>query len=334
MAVTRLSDVLEPDVWLEYFQLRSTELSALVASGIVVPDPQMAALLVGGGTLFQMPFFNDLANTEGNISSDNPGSSATPQNITTGQENAIRHMRNQVWGSADLLPSVIGPDPLMSIANRVVDYWLRQDQRSLISSLTGVFADNVANDSGDMVNDIYEDIATPLAANRISATAVLDTQQTMGDAGQVLSAISMHSLLLTELKKQNLITFIPNSEGVVNFPTFLGLAVVEDDQHPVVTGTNSDSYASYLYARGAVAQGEGSPKVPVEVEREALQGDGAGIETLSSRREFLLHPRGFSFLNASIAGSSPTNTELEAATEWNRVYDRKLIPMAELLSNS
>jgi len=334
MAVTQLSDVIEPDVWQDYFQLRSTEVSTLIRSGIVQPDARLQTLVMGAGTLFQMPFFNDLADTLPNISNDNPASVATPQNIGTGQDNAIKHMRNQAWGSADLLASVIGNDPMMAIANRVVDYWVRQDERALISSLTGVFADNLANDSGDMINDISNDNATAvLAAEKVSAEAILDTKQTMGDMGQNLVAIAMHSVVLTELKKQNLITFIPNSQGVVNFPTFMGLAVIEDDLCPAVALTNRIRYSTYLFGAGAVGFAEGRAKVPVEVEREALQGGGAGVETLHSRREFILHPRGITFTNASVAGNSPTNTELEAAANWNRVYDRKLVRIAELRTN-
>jgi hypothetical protein len=334
MALTQLADVIEPDIWQDYLSLRSSELSEILASGIAQSDPRFSALLAGAGTLFQMPHFKDLPDTEAVIGTDTTAT-ITPQKITTGQGNAVRHFRVQAWASTDILPSFIGPDPMMEIASKVAEYWVRQDQRTLVASIQGVLADNVANDSSDLVNDIYSDIASPLAANKISATAVLDTLQLLGDVNQVISGMFMHSAVMTELKKQNLIDFIPNARGEVVIPTYLGKRVVQDDGVNITTGTNSDDYQTVFYAPGAFGFAEGQAKNPVATEREELQGNGWGLETLVSRREMLLHPMGWSFLNASVAGNSPTNTELENAANWDRVVEptESVIRLVALQSN-
>lgn len=333
MAITRLSDVIVPEVFLDYLSLFSTEKSQLVQSGLVVPSPRVQALLAGGGRTFNMPFWNDLADTEANVATDDPAVTATPLPITTGKDVAIRHNRNQSWGAADLEKALVGEDPMAEIVKKVGGYWTRQDQRLLIASLIGIFADNVANDSADMVNDIaLKSAGTPGDSNKISPDAILDTQQTMGDAGKNLTAIAMHSVIKTSLKKQNLISTIPASEGRVAFDTFMGLRIIEDDGITPYTSTQV-VHRIFLMGSGAFSSGEGSPKVPVEVERQAMQGRGSGVEYLVSRREFILHPAGYKFVETGIAGQSPTNTELQAAAQWDRVYDRKLIPLAMLEVN-
>lgn len=334
MAVTRLTDIIEPDVFDPYVRLRTTELTAIFEAGIANIDPRINALLASGGTLFEMPAWEDLATAEPNVSDDNPASTATPANIGTVKDQAVKHMLNYGWGSADLLLNVVGEDPMREIADKVAGWWARAYQNKLISSIQGVIADNEANDSGDMVNVIGNDSASAItAAELVSASALLDAMQTMGDASGGLQAMTMHSVVATELKQQNLITFIPNSRGEVTFATYLDKLVIVDDGSPATARTNRTLYSTYLFGGGAFGFGETSAKVPVEVEREAAQGNGAGVETLWTRRVIGLHPRGIQFTEGSVAGNSPTNAELAAAANWDRVYDRKLIRLAELRTN-
>lgn len=334
MAVTQLSDVLEPEVWEPYMRLRTTELTAIFEAGIATPDPRIDALVGGGGTVFEMPAFEDLTTAEPNIGSDNPATTSTPGNIGTVKDQAVKHMLNYSWGAADILDSIIGEDPMQEIADKVAGWWARALQAKLIASLQGVIADNVANDSGDMIYDIgTDDMAAVTAAEKVSADALLQAMQTMGDAAGGLQAMTMHSVVATELKSQNLISFIPNSRGEVSFATYLDKLVIVDDGSPAVAGTNRTEYSTYLFGRGAFGFGEAPAKVPVEVDRAPDQGNGQGVETLYSRRVLALHPRGISFDPSGIAGLSPSNTELAAAAQWNRVFDRKLIRLAELRTN-
>jgi hypothetical protein len=69
------------------------------------------------------------------------------------------------------------------------------------------------------------------------------------------------------------------------------------------------------------------------VEREALQGNGGGIETLVSRKSWIVHPFGFQFLSGSVAGESPTLAEYKLAANWDRVVPRKNVPVAFLVTN-
>ena len=332
MAQTLLSDVIVPSVFDAYVQLLTSQKSAFVQSGVVVDDAESSAKLAGGGKTFDMPFFNDLADTESNVSSDS-GGAATPQNITTGREVSIRHSRNQVWGAADLVSALAGADPLAAIANRVAAYWVRQEQAIVIRSIRGVIADNIANDSGDMVKSITIGASgTPTDANRFGGEAFIDTLQTMGDAQGSLVAIAMHSIVYSRAKKLNLIDFLRDSDGT-EIATYQGRRVIVDDGMPVVTNGSNLEYSSYVFGVGALRRGVGSPRVPAEVERDPKAGNGGGTENLVSRIERIVHPNGFAWLSGSMAGQSPTFAELILAANWDRRVERKLVRIAELRTN-
>ncbi len=333
MSETRISDVIVPEVFNPYVQKRTLELSALYGSGIVVNDPQIDALAKGGGNTFNMPFWNDLGGSS-DVGSDDPAVKSTPDKINASQDVSVKHFRAKSWSSMDIAGELAGSDPALVIADSVARFWARDLQKILISEIDGVIADNVANDGGDMIVNVATDaVGTPAAAEKISATLILQAKQTMGDAAGDLAAICMHSVLHTELQNQGLISFIPNDQANIGWGTYLGYTVIVDDGCPAVAGTNRITYTSYLFGRGAVAYGEGSPKVPTEVERSPAAGNGTGQETLFNRKSFILHPRGIKWLAASVAGAAPTNTELENAANWDRVYERKAVKFAAIKTN-
>jgi hypothetical protein len=113
-------------------------------------------------------------------------------------------------------------------------------------------------------------------------------------------------------------------------PTFQGLDLIIDDTCPQRAGTTDGVvYTSYLMKPGAILRGVNVTPEDVETERDGLAGD----TNLITRRHFVLHPAGIAFQNASVAGSSPTNAELEAAANWDRVYDLKNIGIVAIDTN-
>lgn len=339
--VTKLADIIIPEIFTPYVQLLSTERSAFVQSGIAEQSPLFDQLLQGGGQTFKLPFFNDLGNAEANVSSDNEASSSTPEKIDTVQDIAVRHSRNQSWSSMDLAAALAGSDPMTAIASRVADYWVRQEQRYIIDSLNGVLSDNEATPTGtdkhvqnDMVHNIANDSASAITdAELFSADAFLQAVQTMGDAGEELVAIAVHSVVFRRMQVKNLIDFIPDARGEVQIATFLGRRVIVDDLLPAVAGSNRITYTSILFGRNSIARGSGTPRVPTEMERLPAAGDGGGQEVLFSRVERILHPRGWRWTSVSMAGSSPMNAELANAANWSRQWERKLTRVAFLKTN-
>jgi hypothetical protein len=336
MAVTRISDVIVPEVFASYMAKDTTEKTEIFRSGILRPDSELASRLGGGGRTFNVPFWKDLDNTESGIGSDDPAVSATPGKLTSGKDIARRQVRTRGFSTADLAGVLAGDDPMARIVARVNAYWDRQFQANLVATLTGVFADNVANDASDMVLDIGTDASGAItAAELISAEAVIDASYTMGDNAEGLRVIVMHSTIKKRLEKLNLIDFIPDARGEIQFPYYLGKRVVVDDGCRRVTGTNRVKYWTYLVGEGAFGWGEnGAGLLPAEVDRKPEQGNGTGVELLWTRRQFVMHPYGIKFTDTSVVGDFPTNAELGTAGNWDRVYaERKQIPIAALVTN-
>lgn len=336
MATTRLSDVIVPEVFFAYMMKETMTKTAFFQSGIIKQDPALQAFVAGGGLTTNIPSFSDLSDAAGAaIGSDDPAVSITPDKIGSFKQVGIRNIRAKAWSDMDLTREMIGADPMQAIASRVADWWGREFQRHLIASMRGIVADNVANDASDMVIDIGTDaVGTPAATELISAEAIVDAHGTMGDASDALSTIAMHSVVYNRLIKEDLIDFIPDSEGKIQFPTYLGYRVIKDDGLPAIAGTNRVKYHTYLFAEGAVAYAEAPVSVPAEVDRMPEVGNGTGQESLYTRRQYVLHPQGFAWTDAARVGQFPSNAECENATNWDRVYpERKQVPMAVLITN-
>lgn len=331
----RLSDVIVPTVFGAYVEANTKVKTEIWTSGILHSDPTLTGFMAGGGLTTNVPFWNDLDDTEPNTANDDPDDDAVPGKVGASKMVAIRHVRTRGWAASRLTAELAGSDPMKRIGNRVTNYWDRQMQKHLVSTMAGVFADNIANDGGDMVRDIGTDAAGgATAAELVSAEAILDAAQTMGDASDILQVLIMHSVVYTRLAKANLIDFIPDSEGHVKFPTYLGYRIVKDDGVRKVAGANRIKYWTYLVGTGALAFDEHPVDVPVEVDSRPRAGKGMGMEELWTRRQYVLHPGGFKWTDNSRAGQFPTNAECEMATNWDRVMpERKQIPLAALVTN-
>lgn len=336
MPTTRLSDIIDVKVFRDLPQVDGPEKTAFFDAGIVTRNGLLDEIASGPGKIVELPFWNDLdGSVEVNYSTDNPASSATPQKINQGSQIARKAFVNQGWQAADLASELaMGGTAMEAIRARTDRYFARQWQRRLVAACNGLLADNVAANSSDMVvNVAAEATGSQTADTRFNRDAFTEAAFTMGDAKSGLTAIAVHSAVHKQMVKNDDIVYIPDSQGQLTIPTYMGLRVIVDDGMTVTAGTTSGfKYTSVLFGAGAFGYGVGSPEVPVEVDRGAAAGDGGGIETLWVRNTWLLHPFGFQ-QTGTPAGVSFTNAELQAATSWARVLDRKLIPMAFLVTN-
>ncbi|MCI0391688.1 MAG: hypothetical protein MOB07_23330 [Acidobacteria bacterium] len=339
MAVTQIADVIVPRVFTPYVQQLTEEKTALIQAGALVPDAMLNDLLAGGGLTFDVPSWKDLENIADNVSTDTApgGGDSTPQKIGTSNEVAVRLSRNQSWSAADLAAALAGDDPMDAIANRVAYYRSRRLQAAYVATITGVFADNAAAPTGSehVINDMTVNIsggAYIAGVTDFSAEAFIDAVTTMGDSADDLGIVMMHSVVYARAQKNNLIDFIPDSEGRVNIPTFLGRRVIRDDGMPKATNV----YDTWIFGPGAVRLGMGSPRVPTEVDRKPAAANGGGVEELYHRWENIIHPVGIKYAG-SAANGGPSNlataNNLAHLDSWARVFpERKQIKIARLIS--
>lgn len=336
MATTRLSDIIDVTIFRDLPQVEGPEKTAFFESGIVTRNGLLDELANAPGKIVELPYWNDLdGSVEVNYSDDNPANTATPQKIAQGEQIARKAFINQGWQAADLASELaMGGTAMEAVRARTDRYFMRQWQRRLIASSNGILADNVANDSGDMVVDVaVESVAAQTSSTKFNRDVFTEAVYTMGDMATELGAIAVHSAVMQQMVKNDDIVYIPDSQGQLTIPTYMGLRVIVDDGMTVTAGTTDGfKYTSVLFGSGMFGYGVGSPETPVAIEREEAQGNGGGIETLWLRNTWLLHPFGFQ-ATGTPAGQSFTNTELAAATSFDRVLDRKLIPMSFLVTN-
>lgn len=304
MPVTKIADVIQPELFTQYVMDKTTEKSEIMYAGVIENNPELNRLITGGGTILTMPKWNDLSGTSQVLSDSKP---IEVQNITAKSEMATLLIRANAWGANELAGALAGDDPMKAIAERVSDWWVRDEKHNIMSILNGIFSitqDGTHNSLSELVLDISGE-----TSSKISGEAVLDAKQLMGDAADLLSMVYMHSATFTELQKQNMIQFIPTARSEIQIPTYLGYRVICDDSAPVATSGGKKIYTTYLLSRGCIQRGIGVPVsiTPTEIDRDSL----ASNDYLINRQAKVLHPRGISWVGGGqIEGATPSDDEL------------------------
>lgn len=344
--VVKIADVIVPSVFTPYAQNITEEKSRLVASGVLVRDGDLDNQLAGGGLTFNSPSFKDLDNDDARTSTDDDTQLATHNKLGTLAEVQVRMNRNQSWSAMNLTSALAGADPMAAIGDRVGSYWTRQLQRAWIATLMGVFADNDAAPSGsehvqyDLTFDVSGSGFTDGVTN-FTSEAFIDAATLMGDSMEDLGICLVHSIVYARMQKNNLIDFIPDSEGKVNIPTFLGRRVIIDDGMPNPSGSGAADLAAGIYhtllvGAGAFRWGVGTPDNATETDRIPGSGNGGGQDVLYNRVEWAIHPVGYKYAGTAASGgptNASTSNNLAHAASWQRVFpERKQIKIARLIT--
>ena len=324
MPVTKISDVIVPELFNPYVVNRTMELSALFQCGIVTNNAEFDKLASEAARTHNMPFFEDL-NGESEPTLEDV--KMTPSKIGSNKDVSTSILRQKMWGSTNLSAALAGADPMKAIGDLVAAFWARDMQKELIAILTGVFGTIPAGTGEGAVEetrmkDHILDLAsmTKAESKLISAAAVLDACQLLGDAQSQLTGLVMHSATKTYLKKKELIETQRDSNNV-EFDTYQGRRVTVDDGCPV---DQEGVYTTYLFGNGAVALGNGSPvgHVPTETDRD--KQTGGGVDFLINRKAFILHPRGIMYTGAVREKvETPLRKELAMPENWKPVYESK-----------
>lgn len=324
MAITKIADVIVPELFNRYVINRTMELSAFFKSGIVVNSPEFDTLASEAARTHNMPFFEDL-NGESEPTLEDV--KMTPAKIGSNKDVSTTILRQKMWAATNLSAALAGVDPMKAIGDLVAGYWARDMQKELIAILSGVFGTTTEDPVGtpkqttrmaDHILDLTAGKSEP--AKLISASAFIDACQLLGDAQAQLSGVAMHSATKSFLKKLNLIETERDSTDV-EFDTYQGRRVTVDDGCPV---TGEGIYTTYLFGNGAIAYGNGSPVGHVATEVDRDKQTGGGIDYLINRKAFILHPRGIAYTGAKREHvETPTRAELAMAENWKPVYEPK-----------
>lgn len=105
MPVTRLSDVIVPELFTPYVVNRTMELSALFQSGIITNNAEFDRLASEAAPIHQMPFFEDLSGDSEDIIEDQ---NLTAKKINSNKDVSTTIRRANMWQLQTFLPRLPG----------------------------------------------------------------------------------------------------------------------------------------------------------------------------------------------------------------------------------
>jgi len=326
MTGTRISDLVVPAIWNPYVLEQSTYANKFIASGIAENVPALEAIREGGTTV-NVPFW--VADLSGDMEQIVEGVALTPGKLTADSQVGVVIHRGKAWTSNDLAGLASGADPMQALAAKVAAYLANQEQKDLLACLNGVFGSLTSNAGAAFELLSY----IPGTIGNITASTVAAMRAKLGDQGEKLTAIAMHSSPYYDLLERKAVDFVkPGDAGVVPastltggsfqnafnspqdlmIPYFMGLRVIVDDG----IAKDGSNYAVYGFTNGAVGTAE-QQALTTETDRDIMAGEDAMVV----RKHFLHHPLGASW----IGGVNPTRAALATSTNWEKVYQTKNI---------
>ena len=310
-----------PELFLDYQQEEIRDKNALVTSGLMVTNAAIQAEFAKGGKTIDLPFYGDLTG-DSEIDSDTVAS--TPTDIAGDLQVGVRNMRRKSWKSSDLAADLSGSDPAQAIARSTGRYWIRDMQVVTRNILNGLF-----NTGGPLAVSHTVGGAT----TQLSPGLMVDGIAKLGDAGDELTGVMMHSAVYYALMKLDLIVPASTtsqldtrlSAEALEKGTYYGRPVFVDDRLPFETtgggpggggATNLPIYQTFFFGPGAFAYATAPAKTPVETDRDKF----LGIDFLINRTHYLVHPNGISWRGNPTA-AAPSNAELATPANWVKVFD-------------
>jgi hypothetical protein len=334
MATLR-SDIIVPEVFTAYVDEAVTTRSAFLNSGVIQPLDILNAN--EGGDYVNVPSWT--ANLSGDAEVLSDSASLTPGKIGAEKQICPVLHRGRAWEVRTLAALAAGDDPMAAIGRKVADYISHQQQKDVFAILKGVFGPLTSNTTGALKALAIDSNAT---ATVLSPGKVAEARAALGDQGEKLSVIAMHSKVFYDLVERKAIDYVTATEarqtadaampdafggsvagayGEVTVPTYMGLRVLVSDD----VNNDGTQYASYLFTPGALASGTQSGLV-TETDRDIL----ALSDAMSVHWHNLYHPLGCSYTSG---GVNPSRATLETVGNWTQIYETKNLGIVSIVSN-
>lgn len=337
MAVVR-SDVIIPEIFTPYIEEQTTLRSDFLQSGVV---SQLAELNVDeGGDTVQVPSF--YANLTGDAERLTDTTSLTPGKIQARKQIGVVLHRGRAWESRDLARLAAGADPMAAIGQKVSAYIANEQQRDLLGACAGVFGALGSSNSGAAFVDLTFDAGgsgeTPLSPRHVAKARSL-----LGDQGERLSAIAMHSTVFYDLVERRAIDYVTADEArmtgaasdganpdafagsvagayasSIAVPFYMGMRVIVSDDIQQTGSSPNKKFAVYFFTPGAIGTGN-QQALRTETDRDIL----AKSDAMSVDWHNVYHPMGARW--KTTAPVNPLTSDLATAANWERVFEIKNI---------
>jgi hypothetical protein len=340
MATLR-SDIIIPEIFTPYLIEQTTQRDAFLASGVVQPLAELNA--TEGGDFINVPFWK--ANLSGDFEVLTDSTSLTPGKITADKQVGVILHRGRAFEARDLAALAAGADPMAAIGAKIADYVANQRQKDLLSCLAGVFGSIGSTSSSAAFFGLTIDGESGDTPTTLSPRHVAEARSLLGDQGDKLAAVCMHSKVYYDLVERKAIDYVTETDArltstVTDFvggsiagaygnptvPTYMGLRVIVSDDVQTDGSGSSTEYATYFFTQGAVASGE-QLAMQTETDRDIL----AKSDAMSIDLHYCYHPVGAKW---GVTTTNPTRAQLETVGNWSKVYELKSLGIVRASNTS
>jgi len=307
--ITKLVDMVVPDVFNDYFIQETVRKNAFLNSGIAASDP---AVKIGkGGMTVNIPFYERLSN---GVEVLKDAEAMTIHKITTNKDVAAIHARGVTYAATDLSAFFSGSDPIKAVAEQLSDVWSEEYTKIILLTLKGIFG---VEGMAESVND--------QSANVLTGDMLAESLYLLGDNYKKITGLACHSRVLSKMKKLDLIETVQPSELEDSYDLYMNKRVIVDDD---IVPDDTGAYPIYFFGKGAIAYNENPGLIELEGDRIKI----SGTNLLISRRAFTMHPRGVKWTGTPADGQTPSDAEIESAKNWELVESRKNVKIAKLIA--
>lgn len=315
-------------------------LTAILNSGAMVQDSNIAGMIQNNGNFYTIPFYNTLGGEPLNYdgSTDN-----VPTEIDGTTQSGVVWSRMRAWMARDFAMELSGGDPMGHIVASTARYWAKYRQKEILNILSGIFGITGTGyakkwQDNNTLN-LSSTSASPYVIGATDANNLLT--QAAGDNKSAFTLAIMHSQVAKTLENLQVLEFWKQTDanGIqrsLKLASFNGMTVIIDDGVPskIKGGTGDDKalvdYTTLFLGNGVLRQANGRLEKPVETDRSPEKF--GGVDMLYTKIRETIHPNGFRFkLPANT--TSPTDAQLADKANWEIVFDPKAIPIARLITN-
>jgi hypothetical protein len=209
---TFLSNLVSRPEFLQYTAEGIFEQSKWVQSGIVQRNAALDAR--AGGTRVRVPFFDPIAPTESQILSNSTwgggGGYLVPANVTADEQIMTLLHRGFAYAADDLSKLGSGADPLAHVRNQLTAAINKLKTATLAAQLLGLFG-GISGAGVLGPNQLDKTIAdvpgNMVEANFLNVANVVGTKVKLGERGDELDSIAMHSNVAYYLQQVGMLVF-------------------------------------------------------------------------------------------------------------------------------
>jgi len=331
MAKVKIADLFKAELWTPDFVNEAPVLKNILNSGLITTNEELQKIVnaQSAGYRFELPYVDEPDYVEPEYMDDSDDE-LTTKKIDWANMFAVITMAQNSYKFANITQKLNrDSDPLKLLRDSIVGNYWALDLQSRITSI----ASGLANKAGDALTKDVADDTEDGDAVLLTPDVVVDTIGLQGDMQDKFTFMFIHSKVYGDLKKQNLISSIPQSDQVKPIEYYGTYRIVVNDKMPVIQGTNKKKYLSLIAQDGLIAYGDktlGDDMPTLELYRNPLSGKGAGDTSIITRRGFLAHPIGWSYNKSDM---NPTLANLANKDNWTMKFKPKQQKFVAVITN-